>query len=213
MNGHLATGRALWRSWHGTAQAGFAAAGLMLIHVLTGPVEVPGRDDVAQSTWPLASAFLGLACLTGSRTAHRAGERITPKGASTVRAGYLAALALASACLLPLRGATADPTVLARNDALLCGAALLAVELLPAAAAWAPLVVLPMLTWLLGSNGDTVPPETWAVLLHPAGSSVARATASVVLATGAVVYVGRPLSIEIRRARLRRSAVSGARSG
>lgn len=215
-----------WRAWHGTRHLGFGGLGLAVVHLWSGPVEVPGRDDIAQIVWPLTPTLLALACLDGARTAHHPGELLTPRGAVVVRTGYLGALAALGALLLvpASAGAGVDASVLARNGTLLCGLALLTLELLPPAVAWTPLVVVPMLTWLLGSNGLGVPPEPWAVLLEPAGSATARTVTALVAAAGIGAYLGAPARRDVERARLRRRsqraggpgrtvAVSGARSG
>ena len=217
MSARYRTAIAVWRAWHGTQHATLGALGVAVLHLWSGPIEVPGRDDVAQMVWPLAPTLLALACLTGSRTAMGPSERITPRGAAAVRAGYLLALGCFGASLLVASGPIADARVVARNDAFLCGLALLAAEVLPASAAWVPVVVVPMAMWLLGSNGLGSAPEPWAVLLEPAGSTAAARVASGTLLAGAGCYLARPGFTEVQRTLLRRRGpdrrVSGARSG
>jgi hypothetical protein len=215
--GPARTLRSIWRAWHGTTHLALGGAAVVVLRLWSGPIDVPGRD-IAQVTAPLVPAFLALACLIGARTAHHPGERITPRGAVVVRVGYLATLGGFAAVLLAASGSDADRWVLARNDALMCGLALLALELLPAAMAWTPLVLVPMLTWLLGSNGLGVAPEPWAVLLEPAGSTSAACASLAIVTAGTLVYLGGPWGSDLRRAHLQRrrarpALVSGARSG
>ena len=210
----VATLRSIWRAWHGTQHVALGAASVSVLLLWNTPLSVPGRDDIAQIVWPLSPTFLSLACLTGARTAHHDAERLTPRGAALTRASYVVALAVFCAALLIPSGPVASRLVLARNDAFLCGLALLALELLPPAAAWTPLVVVPMLTWLLGSNGLGRAPEPWAVLLAPGASATAALAAVLALTGGAVLYIARPGQVEVRRIILRRrSVISGARNG
>jgi hypothetical protein len=200
------TATSIWRAWRGPQQARLVAAAVVAVHLWSGPIDVPGREDVAETIWPLTSAFVAMACLTGARLAHTDGVRLSPRGAVQLRAGYLAVLTCsASAAVLVTSSSAGDRTVLARNDAMLCGISLAAVELLPPAIGWTPLVLIPMLTWLLGSNGGGVAPEPWAVLLHPAGSPAARTTAAGLLLIGTVVYLGQAARPELKRARRRRA--------
>lgn len=213
MSDRAATGRTIWRAWRGTQHLVLAGISIALLHVWSGSVLVPGRDDVAQSIWPLAPTFLAFACLEGAQCAQRDTDRLAARGAGVLRCSYVVVFSVFVLVATGPSGPFADRWVLVRNDALLCGLALLAVELLRPGTAWVPLVVLPMGTWLLGSNGPGVAPEPWAVLLHGRGSSSAAAVSLLVLAAGLTGYVSQPARVEGQRAVLRRRSVSGVRSG
>lgn len=156
--------------------------------VPTDRYDVPARAGVQAMLWPLAPALftavlpvcLGTAAGPFERTVRDPGRlRLLVTGA-----------AVALAFGVALCGAAVSPAMAFRNTALLVGLAFLGTVFLPAGAAWAPAVFVPVLMWLTGTRatGRAYP---WAVLLAPPASAVAGALSAVVLAAGVVAYVVR----------------------
>ncbi|MFF2653799.1 hypothetical protein [Streptomyces sp. NPDC058045] len=153
--------------------------------------EVPARDGVQGMLWPLVpvvfAAFLPSVLGTAAEVPERCAAR--PGRLRAVTVGVVLLLA-AGLVLFGVR----DPAVAARNTVLLVGAALVAAWLLPAAAGWAPVVVAPILMWLVGTrpHGAVAP---WALLLVPAHGTAAWlswavAVAALVVGTGGYVRWG-----------------------
>lgn len=180
--------RAVALRWGGVAQVIALGASMALLRVWDAPVEVPGRDDVRALVTPLVPVFAALVTAEGSRIAGRDLERLSSVGNRFLRVGYgVAVLALLIGTALV--GHPADRLLLLRNGILLTGVGIGAASVLPPRSAWPPVVLLPMVSWLLGSRGLGEPPAPWAVLLLPAGSVVAGAAAFVVAAASFLVYL------------------------
>jgi hypothetical protein len=90
----------------------------------------------------------------------------------------LLALVLASC------GATIDAPIAYRNTALLVGLAFAGAWLLPSGAAWAPCVLAPIVTWLVGTRPQGRV-ESWSLLLLP-GNVVYAALISTTVAVLAI---------------------------
>ena len=155
--------------------------------VPVGPVAVPAGGGVESLLWPLLPTAAVLAVPALVATADGELERVTGRCELAVR---VRALAWTSAVLslVAIMGGRFDADVVWRNTALLAGAALLASILLPAGSAWQPLVLIPLVCWLLGTDRHRHI-RSWAVLLAPSERGSAEVTALVVLGTGVVAYL------------------------
>jgi hypothetical protein len=167
-----------------------AAASIGWFVVPVGPVAVPAGGGVESLLWPLLPTVAVLAVPAVVATADGELERATGRPELAVRVRALAWCA-AVLSLVGLLGERFDGVVVWRNTALLGGAALLASIVLPAAAAWQPLVLLPLVCWLLGTDRQRHI-RGWAILLAPAERGSAEVAALVVLVTGVVAYLVVP---------------------
>ena len=84
-----------------------------------------------------------------------------------------------------------DPVVVSRNVVLLTGLAVGTVAVLPPSAAWVPATVVPLATWLLGTDTATRHQHPWAVLLAGRASTVAWVAALATVGAGVTAYTGR----------------------
>lgn len=178
------------RAWRG---ARLLAAALLVVAVARLwrlPVDVPGRDGVAEVVWPLAPVVIAAVVPGCATTVAGDLERTAARGPR--RLAGLAILGLAAVAVLASFGGGAGDRgmalVLGRNAALLAGIALLAVVAVPPGAAWVPVTLVPMLTWLHGARGVGVAPARWAWLLQPPSARPALLGSVALLVAGAGAF-------------------------
>ena len=114
----------------------------------------------------------------------------------TARSPLLLRLRALGCCALVLAGVAAagvrfDPVVVWRNTAILAGVAFLAAATLPRGAAWQPVVLLPLASWLLGTDAHRQV-RPWAIVLAPGSSASASIAAASLLGLGVTAYLGAP---------------------
>ena len=165
-----------------------AAAGWFVIP--EGPVPVPAGGGVESLLWPLLPALVVLAVPAVLANAGSELELLT------ARSPLLLRLRALGCCALVLAGVAAagvrfDPVVVWRNTAILAGVAFLAAATLPRGAAWQPVVLLPLASWLLGTDAHRQV-RPWAIVLAPGSSASASIAAASLLGLGVTAYLGAP---------------------
>jgi hypothetical protein len=171
--------------------SGAAAAALAWWLVPAAPVPIPAADGASSVLWPLVPALVAVTGPPFLSTADRDLERGASRSHHAVRALGLGAFWVLTAVAVAA-GGRFDLLVVLRNTLLLTGLATGCAACLPAAAAWAPVALVPMTMWLLGTDPTTRHVRVWAVLLAPHSSMVALSVALVAAAFGAAAYLGRP---------------------
>jgi len=181
-----------WRLYH------VVAAMLVMVAIwvyLPSPTGVPGREGVSSVVWPLAPSLFALALPAAAETAYRDIDRTAGSPVARRRLAILACTVTIPAAGVGLAALTVHPEgpvdVVVRNGACMVGLALMGVVWLPRWAVWAPLVLVPAGMWILGTQPAGRPPAPWAILLHPSGSTAARAIALVTFGIGASAYLLR----------------------
>jgi|GEM_PF-1282577 len=148
------------------------------------PIDVIGRSSVQALLWPLAPVFLA-ACVPASLAWQaRPQEQTSPRPHLELAARYVGLLAVACAVVVAVTPID-HRAVIVRNLLLLIGMGLASARWLRSGAAWVPVILLSIITWLFGTQlgGE---PEPWAVLLAPRGDDLARTASATVLAAGVV---------------------------
>jgi hypothetical protein len=167
------------------------AVGLSWLAWLTVPraaVAIPATDGASSVLWPLVPTLVALAMTPVLCTAYDDLERTAGRPGCVLRGCALAACA-AAAGLAAVPGVRFDAMVVARNSVLLTGLAVASAALLPRTTAWVPVVVLPIVTWLLGTDPVTRRLAAWAVLLAPSATA-AGWVAAAMLAVAALAGYG-----------------------
>lgn len=180
--------RAVALRWGGGAHVAALLASAALLRVWDAPIDVPGRDDVRALVSPLVPVVVALVAADGSRVGRRDLERLSSIGDRNLRIGYCVAV-LASLVVVALAGQESDRFVLLRNGLLLAGVGIGGATVLSPSIAWPPVVLLPMVCWLLGSRGVGVAPAPWAVLLLPDRSVAAGSAVLLVVVASVLAYL------------------------
>jgi hypothetical protein len=162
------------RCWSVPALLGLCAlAAACWVLVPGAPVPIPAGGGVRSLLWPLVPvvACLGVPAVLGATDGDL--ERTSSRPAALLRLGAL------GCCVAALGGVAAlgvrfDATVIWRNTALLLAVAVVSTRLLPKAMRWQPLVLLPVLMWLLGTDEHRLI-RPWALLLLPGDRPAAMA--------------------------------------
>jgi hypothetical protein len=175
------------RRWHLGRQAAITiGCGLLWLAAPLRLYDVPAREGVQGALWPLVPALFAAPLPAVFGTAAELSERMAPYPARLRSLALLLIAGLAAALITC--GAPLDTSVALRNTLLLVGLALCSSWLLPAAAAWAPVVLTPMVMWLVGTKpyGQV---ESWAVLLLPGSVAYTWIVTAVVLGAGITGYL------------------------
>lgn len=142
--------------------------------------------------WPLLPVLpvLGVPGVLGSVDGDL--ERLSARRPWVLRVGALlcCVVVLAVVCAL---GSRFDLTVVCRNAAFLLGVAVWATVVLRPSYRWQPLVLGPVLMWLVGTD-EHRRIRPWDVLLLPGDRSAPLIVALITFVTGAVAYVVRPVT-------------------
>jgi hypothetical protein len=158
--------------------------------VPAGPVPVPAGGGVESLLWPLLPllAALGVPGVLGAAFGDL--ERTSCRPAALLRLGSLACcsvvLALDAVLATPF-----DERVVWRNTAFLFGLAILATRLVPRPMRWQPLVLVPLVMWLLGSD-EHRRIRPWNLLLLPGDRLLPALVAGATLAAAALGHVLLP---------------------
>ncbi|WHP18232.1 hypothetical protein [Cellulomonas sp. ES6] len=174
--------------------AAVATAALVVGWVPLGLRDVPLADGVALVTLGVCSVLPALCCLGSLVPPGRGVEATLPRGRlAGLRASWALALTVAvlgtGAAVGAVRGLDPDSTVLVLRSGLLgLGAMLVSAVLLPPAAAWLPLALFAMVSWLAGSRDLAGTARWWAVLSHHPGSTPAAGLALALWLAGVAAY-------------------------
>jgi len=160
--------------------------GLLLALMPTDAVSVPGRDGVYSVLWPLAPVLVGTWAVAGLRSAFLDCRLASVRRLSD--RACVAAILVCGAHLTVFAAPGYQHVVLHRNLAFTLGAAMASVCLLPRSSAWIPIVIPPMVMWLMGTR-SVGPPRPWAVLLRPETDHTAMSVAVFLYGAGAFLFL------------------------
>ena len=173
-----------------------AAVEVVLWRLLSDPLRIPGRgSDIEWVAAPLIPALLAMAAPDALQVAHQDNEIVTIRPVAHRRAAIAAVLVVLgiTAALVGERSG-AGRFVAARNALQLTGIGFWSALLLPRSIAWAPLLTLPVVVWLVGTPGPGDPVPGWALLLLDQHSMAAATFAVITVGSGALLYVARTRS-------------------
>lgn len=165
--------------------------------VPVGLREVPLVDGVALVTLGIAAVLPALCCLALLVPPGRGVEASLPTGRLVaLRASWAVLLAVAvlgtGTVTAAVRGLDPDSVLLVLRSGLVgLGAVTLSAVLLRPAAAWVPLALFAMVSWLSGSRDLAGTARWWALLSHPPASVPAAVVALALWLTGTVAYAWR----------------------
>lgn len=178
--------------------AAVAGSGVLVVGwVPVGLREVPLVDGVALVTLGIAAVLPALCCLASLVPPGPEVEAALPPGRLiALRASWavlLTAIVLgAGAATAVWRGLDPESAFLALRSGLVgVGVVTLSAVLLRPAAAWLPLALFAMVSWLSGSRDLAGTARWWAVLSHPPASVPAAAVALALWLAGVVLYAWR----------------------
>jgi hypothetical protein len=185
--------RSLVRAWrvHHLVVTGVIVVLVWL--VLPNEVPIPLRDGLSSVIWPLAPVLVAAAVPGSAATMHRDLERSAVRPLLASKSLLAMTIVIVASVVAAIGGLLFDLEVVARNTAMLVGIGFLVTAWFPAWSRWLPVVFLPMAMWLLGARPSWLPPASWAVLLHPAGSGRATMIALVCALAGVASYLLREL--------------------
>jgi hypothetical protein len=179
------------RRWRlGPLAVAVALSWLAWLTVPRSAVAIPAADGASSVLWPLVPTVVALAVAPVLGTAYDDLERTAGRPGRVLRGYGLAACAVAAG-LAALPGARFDVAVVARNSILLTALAVASTAVLSRTTAWLPVVALPIVTWLLGTDPASRQMASWAVLLAPATSGLGWVVAAALAATACITYAAR----------------------
>jgi hypothetical protein len=148
----------------------------------------------------LVPALLAMVTPDALRVAHEDVEILSWGRVVRSRLGVATAMVVIALAAALAGEATSDGrAVAARNSLQLVGLACWSAMLLPRSIAWAPVFVVPVIVWLIGTPDPGDPVPSWALLLRDRCSTAALNVSVATAVTGVAVYLRRERAIRTRQ--------------